>query len=117
MVMAGGSSEESVGGCGVVFGWCRFPCAVVVGYDEVGAAAGADVFGASVDEAGLERGVDAEAVGGAALESGGEFFGWGEVLGVGSHVEGGNVADEGAQYGLPAPGAELGAGAVGEGRG
>jgi hypothetical protein len=90
---------------------------VVVGDDEVSAAAGADVFGAAVEESGLEGGVDAEAVGGAALESCGDLLEWGEGFGVGAHVEGGDMADEGAENGVPAPGAELGAGPVGEGCG
>jgi hypothetical protein len=112
------SSEESVWfGCGVVFGGCRFPCAVVVGDDKVLAVAGTDVLGAAVDEAGLECGVDAQAVGGAALQAGSEFLEGAERLGVGAHVEGCYVADEGPQDGLSAAWAELGAGPVGEGRG
>jgi hypothetical protein len=109
---------ESVGwGCGVVFGGCRFPCAVVVGDDEVPAVAGADVLGAAVDETGLECGVYAQAIGGATLQPGGELIEGSERLGVGAHVEGCDVADEGPQDGLLTPGAELDAGAVGEGLG
>jgi hypothetical protein len=40
-----------------------------------------------------------------------------EGLGVGAHVEGGDVADKGAQDRLSAAGAELGAHLVGEGCG
>jgi hypothetical protein len=90
---------------------------VVVGDDEVLAVADADVLGTAVEQAGLQSGVDAEAVGGAALKSRREFFERGEVLGVGAHIDGGDVTDEGPQNGLAAPRAELGAGPVGEGRG
>jgi hypothetical protein len=90
---------------------------VVVGDDEVGAAAGPDVFGAAVQEPGRQVGVDAEAVGGAALQPCRELFAGVERLGIGAHVEGEYVADESAQDGLPAAGAELGAGPIAEGRG
>jgi hypothetical protein len=90
---------------------------VVVGDDEVRAAAGAYVLGAAVEEPGRQVGVDAQAVRPPALESGREFLDGAEGPGVGAGVEGGDVADEGAQDRLSAAGAELGAGPVGEGRG
>jgi hypothetical protein len=100
-----------------MFGGCRFPGAVVVGDDEVAAAAGADVFGPAGEQAGRKVGADAEAVRPAALQPRRQFFERGKWLGVNAGVEGGNVADEGAQDRLPAAGAELGAGPVGEGCG
>jgi hypothetical protein len=111
-------SEEPVEfGCRSGLGRRRFPCAEVVGDDEVLAAAGADVFGAAVEEPGRQAGVDAQAVRPPALKAGCELLGGFEGLGVGAGVECGDVTDEGAQDRLSASGAELGAGPVGERRG
>jgi hypothetical protein len=91
------SSEQSVWFvCGEGFGRCRFPCAEVVGDDEVQAASGAYVLGAAPYEAGREYSVDAEAVGEPAVEAGGELLVWGEGLRVCSDVYGGCLADEGS---------------------
>jgi hypothetical protein len=51
------------------------------------------------------------------LEACGEFLERVEGFGVGAYLEGGDVADEGQQDRLSAPGAQTGSGPVGEGCG
>ena len=85
---------------------------MVIGDDKVRAAAGPDVFGPAVDEAGLEEPVEAQAVGEPSFEAGGDLLPEAERVWVGADVDRSDDTDEGAQDGLPTAGAELGPGLV-----